>query len=618
MIISGIVMDLKKKVIAVAIVVIFTTGGLLVWYKSSRDPRETAENLTVEDLLGSESVRAAYASSLIVSDESVYLPLVATPVACSYDKQNEQNFHPMLIEDRGGKRIPVFFDLYEDDVAGIGSVDTNIELIRSFDGASDTDISLAMAGTYWKETETVVILQPSNQTFDLALDATLLASYANIPVIVTEEWSADIRTVLSELGVENSMVVGDLEGYGTSINFHSSEDMRNFTLDFMMKKFGAVEYITVANSRDAFAEGYGIPKLSTMAPFLSSIHRGITLSVDYEVLPDRIFNNIGNNDEGLRNLEIINNISHSTDGELQALLDGMEKRGLLKDYLADSPYLAMLGDCYSVPYHYLFDSSGRQIVTDDLYASIDDDLYGVELASGRPIGLSCETTSLLISRSYVYDDIASKVTADSTVSEVKRDQWCENAYVAKGDDWNGAIWLMTKNAHEEALYLRREGYNIYMTKRHETGKTVSQDLLKFYTSSSMIYIFAHGSPSGYQIIDGVSYSDVRNWNMGPSVLILTSCSAGRIDVGDITTTISLNFIDSGVNSYFGGMRTEYTGSSPFLGMDIMESMVSEDLTIGLANRNAKNLFMETYAETEYYHSGIRQVYGDPAFDPYEP
>lgn len=106
--------------------------------------------------------------------------------------------------------------------------------------------------------------------------------------------------------------------------------------------------------------------------------------------------------------------------------------------------------------------------------------------------------------------------------------------------------------------------------------------------------------------------------MGPSVLILTSCSAGRMDLNDITTTISLNFIDSGVNSYFAGMRTEYIGSSPFIGMDIMESMVSEDLTIGLANRNAKNLYMETYAETEYYHSGIRQVYGDPAFYPSSP
>ena len=106
--------------------------------------------------------------------------------------------------------------------------------------------------------------------------------------------------------------------------------------------------------------------------------------------------------------------------------------------------------------------------------------------------------------------------------------------------------------------------------------------------------------------------------MGPSVLILTSCSAARIDIGDITTTISLNFIDSGVNAYFGGMRTEYTGPSPYMGMDIMESLVSEDLSVGIANRDAKNLFMENYDQTEYYHSGIRQVYADPAFNPYEP
>ena len=611
-------MNTRKKVITVIIVAVLSLSSLLVWYKISRGPGESPDILSVDDLIDSESIRAADASSLIVSDESIYLPLIATPLACSYNEKNIQAFHPLLIEDMGGQRIRDFMELYEDDVTGIGNVKSKMELTRSFDMGGDMEISLAVAREYWEQTETVVMLQPSNLTFDIALDAALLASYANIPVIVMEEWSKDAKSLLTELGVKNSIVVGELDGYMRSINFDSSEEIRNFTLDYMTKKFAAVEYITVANSRDAFAEGYGIPKLSVLAPYLSAIHRGIVLSVDYERPPEEIFKNIGNNEVGLQNLELINNISSSVDGELQALLGNMDDRGLLGDYVADSPYLAILGDCYSIPFHYIFDDGGRQIATDDLYSSIDDEIYSVELASGRPIGLSRETTSLLISRSYVYDEIAAKIAADSAVSEVKRDQWCDNAYVAKGDDWNGAIWIMAPDYYEEAVYLRSEGYNIYTTKRHATGKTVSQDLLKFYTSSSMIYIFAHGSPSGYQIIDGVSYSDVRNWNMGPSVLILTSCSAGRIDVNDITTAISLNFIDSGVNSYFAGMRTEYTGSSPFIGMDIMESMVSEDLTIGLANRNAKNLFMESYNGADYYHSGIRQVYGDPAFDPYSP
>ena len=126
---------------------------------------------------------------------------------------------------------------------------------------------------------------------------------------------------------------------------------------------------------------------------------------------------------------------------------------------------------------------------------------------------------------------------------------------------------------------------------------------------------AHGSSDSYQLVDSVDSSDVRNWDMGPSVQVLTSCSVARIDVSDIENTISLTFIEVGVNAFIGGTRTE-SGDSCTLSANAIELMVSFDEPVGIACRDAKNQFNDV--DTSYEHSAMRVLYGEPAFDPYQP
>ena len=149
------------------------------------------------------------------------------------------------------------------------------------------------------------------------------------------------------------------------------------------------------------------------------------------------------------------------------------------------------------------------------------------------------------------------------------------------------------------------------------SKGTKNKILEYYSSSSLIYVLAHGSPESYQLTDSVDSSDVRNWDLGPSVQVLTSCSAARTDVSNIEETISLAFIEVGENAFIGGTRTESSGASPTLSAYFIESIVSSDETVGISHRDAKNRFTGE-SESKYDDSAIRILYGDPAFNPYQP
>jgi hypothetical protein len=206
--------------------------------------------------------------------------------------------------------------------------------------------------------------------------------------------------------------------------------------------------------------------------------------------------------------------------------------------------------------------------------------------------------------------------ATSRMNDAKDCEWKDTAYAAKGDDWNGAMYAMTRDYWEEVNYLKNHGYSVHTTQRRATGSTVSQDIMEYYSSSSMIYVIAHGSDDSYQNFDSITASEVKNWDMGPSVQLLTSCSAARIDVPNIHNTISLAFIEVGVNSYIGGSRTESSADSPTLTGNAIQEMVSNDETAGIACRNAKNKFMGSNINHE--HASMRVLYGEPAFNPYQP
>ncbi|MCK4614971.1 MAG: hypothetical protein KAU14_09220, partial [Thermoplasmata archaeon] len=239
----------------------------------------------------------------------------------------------------------------------------------------------------------------------------------------------------------------------------------------------------------------------------------------------------------------------------------------------------------------------------------------------------------LIARAMFYQEYMDRWVADSPVSQLIDADWKDTAFIHCGDDWNGYVLISLPAYFEVFEYLNRHDYTTYTT--IGTGETVNE-VTKFFESSNLIFVLAHGNERGFHMIDGYSAADVKNWWLGPSSLVITSCNVGNTDCPNLTNidnSIALAIIRSGVNAFFGGMRYEYTGvyetndqyplvasGSPRLSQIIIAKLTEEDLSSGMALREAKIQYMNELDDSDEmdYDVAIKILYGDPTFNPYEP
>ncbi|UCE73987.1 MAG: hypothetical protein JSV56_13365, partial [Methanomassiliicoccales archaeon] len=512
-------------------------------------------------ILSSSSGRKIGSQTTVVSSNSEFFSLIGTPIAIDY-QGTTMEASPLLVSSGASSK---FLEVYNATniitLGDVGGVSTNLQ----FSG-DEKSASLNAAENIWSYSSGALIIEKNKNGYELGVAATVLASYLNIPIIVTNTLDSAVQQTLSKLGVSYTIICGNVNGYGETYYLSSLDEVYDLSLGFLKERFGRVSYITITNSEDVSSQ-YGISKISCLAAYLSSFYEGVVLNCPQPRLSSSIFQD---SDEKIEQAANEANLCIKTD--LEKLLGKLKNQGLYANYLNATPYLAILGDPYSIPFYYFKNpnpststqSDDAWVATDDYYANLDNESHQIELAPARVLALSVGGVSALISRSLFYNDYIKGWKADSTMSEAKNAEWKDTAYAAKGDDWNGAMWVMTPDYWYEVNYLQSKGYTVHTTQRRATGATVSQDILCYYSSSSMIYVMAHGSADSYQMTDGVESSDVRNWDMGPSVQILTSCSAGRTDVPDIENTISLTFIEVGVNAYIGGSRTESSADSPAL------------------------------------------------------
>ena len=83
----------------------------------------------------------------------------------------------------------------------------------------------------------------------LGVIATPIASYLQIPVIVTDEIDGDVSQVLSDLGVTHTIVCGsDLSGYGKTLRLTNARDIVNATTTILRNNFGSIDYLTHGES----------------------------------------------------------------------------------------------------------------------------------------------------------------------------------------------------------------------------------------------------------------------------------------------------------------------------------------------------------------------------------
>lgn len=618
------------------------------------DPEEQEELLDV--LLGSESERTEYPQSGLIVENDPYIVLVSTPLAVWYEGIQVKNY-PLVVESGSdvltGDR---FHQVYPwDFLIGIGDTGDFTEPLTNEYSGSPEEISLAVAADFWERSDGAVIMGTDDESYYSSLPGIVLASYLNIPVILSDSMGPDVKDTLKALGVEYSLIFDDSEGYGTTYRFQGSQSIETLVMLMLEEKFGGVSYVTLTNPMD-LGLSYALPGISSLSPYLTASRQGVISSALIEPLPP---------DQNFREEAPAFNANITTyqiKARLMETLGIMDNLTLLDDYLEDSPYLAIMGSAYSIPFYYTYlvpkgimagsdprlvnaidtgdleppyqDINDPALVpSDDIYADIDGDLTTHELASGRPIGINLEDASTLISRTLFYEYYLDYWIADSPISDLIGAEWKDSAFIHCGDDWNGYVLISAPAYVEVYEYLNRHGYTTYTT--IGTGETVDS-VTRFFQSSNLVFVLAHGSQTGFHMIDGYTAEDVKEWFIGPSSFVVTSCNVGNTDCPNLTNvdnSIAFAILRTGVNGFYGGMRYEYTGvynlddeyplvasGSPRLSQIIIKLLTEEDLTTGMALRDAQNQYMDELLEPDGrdYDVAIKMLYGDPMFNPYEP
>ena len=231
-------MKRNDKIIAVLGAVILILAALGIYYWTEEPMTEGAE---VEDFYAISGEMKDTPEAIAVSDSCPFYALIATPVAIHYDSEGELSVIPLYIKN------------FEEPSDSIVRVEEQIgftvdEMIKNT--ISPKNASLEFAKKYWESSKAALIIHYSQEGYNLGVLATPLASYFSIPVIVTDEMDNDVKDVLNDLGVERTIICGDIDGFGDVLKFNNADDIVNASIEIVKEKFDEVNYITIANPID--------------------------------------------------------------------------------------------------------------------------------------------------------------------------------------------------------------------------------------------------------------------------------------------------------------------------------------------------------------------------------
>ncbi|MDI6855562.1 MAG: hypothetical protein QMD21_02095 [Candidatus Thermoplasmatota archaeon] len=258
-----------KEVIAIIVAVAIITTAYYIWTRIKGYETGIA---TLDDVLRSSSERRVENMLAIVSDHSPYFTLIATSVALYYEG-TELKLSPLLVvnPEDNSRAVVRFLNLYGAEVAVvIGEFEfeantlvlsssereweepttATINVDKYFRG-SVKDISLAVASHFWIRSEGVILIESSQEGYNQAIIAMPIASYLNIPVIVTDAVDEKVANVLKGLGVRYSLVCGRMGGYGLTKRFATIEEIQDWIIAVVEQRLASrVSYITMTNPLD--------------------------------------------------------------------------------------------------------------------------------------------------------------------------------------------------------------------------------------------------------------------------------------------------------------------------------------------------------------------------------
>jgi len=223
----------QKMIISILSMVLFIASNISV----------TAVVIKTEEAgIDNETLFYDTPNAIAVSDSNPFYALIATPLACHYE-EGEQNIIPLYVKD---------FD--NPSKAVVRAEQEQIGITADFvisDVFTPKEASLITA-QFWDNAPGALIIKDDQNGYNLGMVATPLASYLNIPVIVTDEIDTDVKTVLNNLEVSYLYICGELDGTGyDSIYLENPDEITDLVWRTVYKGFGEnTTYIAMTNPLD--------------------------------------------------------------------------------------------------------------------------------------------------------------------------------------------------------------------------------------------------------------------------------------------------------------------------------------------------------------------------------
>ncbi len=276
---------------------------------------------------------------------------------------------------------------------------------------------------------------------------------------------------------------------------------------------------------------------------------------------------------------------------------------MLDGYLAGPAWLGILADTTMIPMYYAGptqpDLDEQGLPTDNLY-----NLNG-SLSTGRIIGWNVTDVSTLIARTLFYQDICGEPT----------DPWFTTFNFVFGEGFGETGGLFHQIPYSRQIRQYNFTTHVYGDLRNSRQYA---DRHQVYTGANFIEYLGHGdwywyAPSIYGFDTygrAVDVAHARDWVFErPSVFLTAACLMGRVDGIPPEQNIGLAMLHAGCNAFVGATRE--TGEEA--GLSVIENhLIVNDSSIGAALRMEKQVDHEppTYL--------VRTLYGDPAFNPFDP
>lgn len=493
---------------------------------------------------------------------------------------------------------------------------------RSLPWEDPSRISSEIAVTFWDRPERAIVVG----NYTNALRMVPAAAALDAPLLIWGETTLEALWTLGTVRADDIVVCGD-----TPLNVHHSDGLTvlddatylDWTLALMAECGPVTDYLVVTNPMDV--EGAAdVPHLSAYAGLLA-VHRDAVLLT-----------------AGPNGTEI--------NASIHEAYRSMEAAGF------EPHYLCMVGDADALRFMYRhfdnYDEDGmpseNPVPADNWYTDLDGEPFTMEVAGGRLIAKSLPDMGRYLERLLHYEGyLATRSAPAVPVPELDPTEWNNNAlvYCAAGAEFDvraeNEVWkdfyfeggFNTKDASPEA-------HGTYSGQPAETNLLVAR-----FSLSNFIAIDAdHGNPGSTVTFDA---ADLRP--MHPGVTFAVSCNLGRIDDLDergysVESSICYTFMEMGLLTYVAPTRVTYgVISSSTLDPEweqddnkaanglcrlFYEKLIEGDMTVGKAFQGAVNDLFDSPEWDEAFNDEDQSinlcviweyhVYGDPAFDPYEP